>query len=597
MLPLRVKPTPRETIPSLLSRLATTNGCGPAQFAHEMGFSLKRIVNQEPQALEMLFDLAGLRETERDDISSWTGMSAGNARTLFRGELFIARALRNATFRGCPACLREDAVGATNPLEAMVLRGHWQLREYECCLAHKRFLVPLWTANHPIERYDIAGQLTPIIEDVQAGVLDGQSLEPSHFDLWLDQRLESGSDQTWLAAHGLYPSATFCALLGAELLGINSKFAQGQTRAAPVGFAVAQHGPELINIALSEIMGATKETALEPRGGYGQLYAQLDEAHLNDPAFAPFCDIVRLHAFEHWPLGVEQKILGQAISRRRLHSLSSAAKEAGVTQKLLNALLIEAGAFEPHDQRSPRQKIFAAERYSELLEEIPYLVGKQAMQHAIGASATELQTLEADGVLVPRSKLSSVRSPWSTRDGQKLLDHLSSLATEIPAESEGWTTLQSARLRSGYSLDRLLSEVTAGTLRLGKRKDMTGYHSFVVNVSDLKNFLPIPEQKDRDDGLIPAATFGRSIGLRGKGTFLAFVEDGHTPSQLAGHAKTGQIRHYISPADIAAFHARFLTPTTLVTETGQHRNTALATLKRHVDARFTYDGIFFRRFW
>lgn len=261
-----------------------------------------------------------------------------------------------------------------------------------------------------------------------------------------------------------------------------------------------------------------------------------------------------------------------------------------VTQKLLNALLTEAGAFEPHDRRSPRQKIFAAELYSELLEEIPYLVGKQAMQRAIGATEAELQTLEADGVLVPRSKLSSVRSPWSTRDGQKLLDQLSLNAIEIPAESESWTTLQSARLRSGYSLDRLLAEVTAGTLCLGKREHISGYHSFVVSVSDLEKFLPVVEQKDRDDGLIPAATFGRSIGLRGKGTFLAFVEDGHTPSQLAGDPKTGQIRHYLSPADIAAFHERFLTLTTLVSETGQHRNTALAALKPHVDARFTSNG-------
>jgi hypothetical protein len=206
------------------------------------------------------------------------------------------------------------------------------------------------------------------------------------------------------------------------------------------------------------------------------------------------------------------------------------------------------------------------------------------MQRAIGATGTELQTLERDGVLVPRSKLSSVRSPWSIRDGQKLLNQLSSIAMAIPAESEGWMTLQGARLRSGYQLTRLLEAVWAGTLRLGKRQQEHGYHSFVVSVFDLDNLVSVDAHKDPEHGLIPAGTFGRSIGLRGKGTFLAFVKDGHTPSQLVGHPKTGQVRYYLAPADIAAFHARFLTLATLVSETGQHSNSARAALKPRHDA-------------
>ncbi|WP_417247508.1 TniQ family protein, partial [Celeribacter sp.] len=73
MLPLHVKPKPRETLPSFLSRMAAANGCGPAQFSIEMGFSIKRVLNLDPWPLERLCQLAGIDTQKMEDLVSWTG--------------------------------------------------------------------------------------------------------------------------------------------------------------------------------------------------------------------------------------------------------------------------------------------------------------------------------------------------------------------------------------------------------------------------------------------------------------------------------------------------------------------------------------------
>jgi len=50
------------------------------------------------------------------------------------------------------------------------------------------------------------------------------------------------------------------------------------------------------------------------------------------------------------------------------------------------------------------------------------------------------------------------------------------------------------------------------------------------------------------------------------------------------------MRFYLSPENIASFHARFLTTQSIALETGQHLNSVLAALKAVGVKRFTPDG-------
>lgn len=121
------------------------NGLGAADFALDMGFSLKRIVNLEEAALRNLAACGGLTDLQLVELISWTGRAVGDVRMMFRGEEFVSRALRNPIIRGCPVCLREDIeVDPDRPLVQMTMRGDWQMREIDVCVTHRHPLEPLW---------------------------------------------------------------------------------------------------------------------------------------------------------------------------------------------------------------------------------------------------------------------------------------------------------------------------------------------------------------------------------------------------------------------------------------------------------------------
>ena len=75
------------------------------------------------------------------------------------------------------------------------------------------------------------------------------------------------------------------------------------------------------------------------------------------------------------------------------------------------------------------------------------------------------------------------------------------------------------------------------------------------------------------EALVPAGTFGLSVGIREKGRFLALIAAGHTPATRMRDRRTGNGRFYMTEADIAGFHRRFVTIRILSREKGVHRNT------------------------
>jgi hypothetical protein len=96
---------------------------------------------------------------------------------------------------------------------------------------------------------------------------------------------------------------------------------------------------------------------------------------------------------------------------------------------------------------------------------------------------------------------------------------------------------------------------------------------------------------------IPLATFARSIGLREKGLFAGFVEAGHASVTKWRNPANRKIELRMTEEDIAAFHEKFVTITTMVKETGQHRNTIRTLLKHGNVWTVTRDGRAFHQIW
>lgn len=587
-LPLTVEPAARETLPSFFSRMAAINGTDAAGFALDIGTTFKKILNQEKAAIAIFAARAGLSPERLARMLSWTGTRVGNVRMRFRGEVFVSRALRNPVLRGCPHCLREAAENQPFPQRHMAMSGDWLCRGVDLCLRHRHPLVPLWQSARPVERDDCAARLAGILPNILAGRLDRDPVVPSAYDHWLDQRLSQGEDTTWLATQPLFAAMSFCALLGAELLREQGRGADSRAAKA-MGFDVASRGPEAIEAALDRLTRAGDGGHFITKSALGALYEALDHLYRDDDSFDGLRDIVRTHVLGIWPLAAGDEVLGHILSERRLHSLVSASKDTGIGQAVLKDFLTEAGAFAPDDARADAHKIFDAKTYQPLLDEIPTLLGPIAMRAAMGATRAELKSLEAGGILTPRTKIPTIKSPWRVADGLALVEELERRAVPVATDAPGWETIQLAHKRLGVGVGQIIAAIRAGGLVVGKRAGVFGYHGIVVQAAQTDHLQPA--QTEKSEGRISAAAFARALGLRQKDAFLTLVEADHTPATQVLNPVTKRPQWRMTDADIAAFHARFTTPSAMAQETGHHRNTILAALKDDNVPAFQPDGL------
>lgn len=244
--------------------------------------------------------------------------------------------------------------------------------------------------------------------------------------------------------------------------------------------------------------------------------------------------------------------------------------------QVLEHFLIEAGALLSEDPRPPNRRLFDAQEHAALLAEIPTLVGPIAMREAMGATRQELAALRDEGVLLPRTKNEKVKNPWRASDGIALVTELSADSVSVDEAEKGWETLLLAFRRRGLSLAELVDAIREKRLTVGQRAGVNGFHGIIVSRKEVDGLVCLPAAV-RDlafnemYGTIPAVEFGRSVGLRK--AFLELIEAGHASAQLEVNPLTKRKQHRMTREDIAAFHQKFVTLTSLSAEFGQHRNT------------------------
>ena len=200
------------------------------------------------------------------------------------------------------------------------------------------------------------------------------------------------------------------------------------------------------------------------------------------------------------------------------------------------------------------------------------------MREAMGATKAELAALEEERLLIPRTRVAKVKNPWRISDGLSFVGKLAANATPVAENDLAWETLLLARKRTQVTLADLIAAIHDVRLVVGQRAGVEGFHGLVLRMTDVDALPPSrPRAKASDAvaavGMTSAARFGRSVGLRDEGSFLALVEAGHVPSMQMVNPATGRPQHYLRLEDKAAFHRRFVTLTTLSAETGLHRNT------------------------
>lgn len=176
-----------------------------------------------------------------------------------------------------------------------------------------------------------------------------------------------------------------------------------------------------------------------------------------------------------------------------------------------------------------------------------------------------------------------------------LVAELLTRAVPVAAEDDDWENLRLARRRSDVSMTGLVEAIRGERISVGHRAGVPGFHGVVVFKSDVDKLIPSRLTREKPvkmslPGVMSAAEFGRSIGLRDRGNFIALIEAGHTSATQYTNPRTRCAQYRLSTDQITSFQKRFATLTTLCEETGYHRNTLKDLFAASRVARFTPGG-------
>ncbi|AFO93008.1 hypothetical protein D1822_16590 [Phaeobacter inhibens] len=475
----------------------------------------------------------------------------------FRGEAVVSRAVVNPVVRGCPRCLREDTkLSQFEPTDGMIVRGDWQFRHVEVCIRHASPLVPLWTATRLAERYDYATQLKKIEDGLILEKFNGPECAVTDYDRWIDRRLETGCDNTWLSDHAIDVAAQFCNLLGAELASRNLAEQFDTSCKAPrsVGFEVASRGPEAITDAMRLLADHATGAHDEMRKAYGRLYNWLAHTALGDPRYDPFRNLLRDVALDIWPFPEGTNLLGTTLPQRRLHSVLTTAAEAKVSPARMRSLLVAEGLVDARDDRPDARVTLPSEEIDPLLDVFGRLVGARKMQNQLGCGEQQFEALVDAGILSPRIPPEATRRPWDPHDGEAFINSIRDRADNISTDTKDWEHVHRAALRCRVSIDEVIAPILGGKLEVGLKPDLHGYASLFVRKSDVDKFV-----RPRRPSHLTLSEFATQVALNKHREFRRLADAGHTPVTLLYNPQTLREDRYVTEEDAAAFHARFTT--------------------------------------
>lgn len=598
-LPLTVVPLPRETLPSFFARLAAANGTDASNFAMDMGVSLKRVVNQEAETVKLVRQLAGLTDDDMVEILSWTGERVGDVRMLYRGEVYVSRALRNPVVRGCVRCLADQAAETDRPLTNLAMQGHWLCRGVDVCVTHQQALTPLWTEANPVLRDDIGEHLRDLSPDLASRAAEAESVEVSAYDAWLDGRLAQNLDHTWLQTQTTFAAMTMCLAFGEDIL--RHKGLPPNDRAAKAaGFDVMSQGPDAIRSVIRRLLRMDDGRLMISKAPLKSLSYTLNDVYRDSAEFDDFRQIIRNELLTFWPVAPGDIIFGGVTETRRFHTVASAAEETGLRKGLLQEILTAEGAFDGNRIRQTRPRSFDAATFATLLKEIPHLILGTEMMTELGATETEFEALCEEGVLRPYLKAPKVKNRWRRADATALRETLDARIQQGQA-SRNVDTLLMTKRALGVRLSALIGAIQDGRLAAFRYEDRGGFHAITVDRTDvaaLIETLPPDALVERPETkVISASVFGKQIGLVEPKYMVRLVATGNSPGTEIINSVTKRKQWSLTEDDIEAFHARFTTTALLAKEAGVHRRTIISQFQRQGLSPFSagdevFEGIY-----
>ncbi|MDA5245347.1 hypothetical protein EXN32_08000 [Agrobacterium tumefaciens] len=391
-LPYVVLPFDDETAESFVARLVWANGF------HSLGEFCDFTGTRQ----------AGIIAMDRDELAAitrWSGVSEARLQAfairrdgiVAFGSAQVKRTQLRATHRRyCPHCFSDDIRNGTgHPRTRIYMRATWRLSVISRCSRHG---VPLVDLPEDFDTLDLKA-LTDI------NVKDAVASGASPHDRYFSERLLEPPATSYLDTLPLYVAAELCAVLG----GLHHFAAEGKIsdrvpggmanpECLASGYAIAADGRE----AVWDFLTSYVVKMVGKASKYSMVYS-LPLRWLRDEApdgdYGPIRELFQDHAEKHLPLDKGETFL-TVTSRRRVHTVYSAAKEYGLPEDRVRDVVINQGGEKAVIATfGSRSVVFRKdETHSLLIAAASQLTTTQAAER-LGCAMTQMEALLHGGHL------------------------------------------------------------------------------------------------------------------------------------------------------------------------------------------------------
>ncbi|RGP36554.1 TniQ family protein [Pseudotabrizicola alkalilacus] len=488
---------PAETVQSYATRLSMLHtgqpagrllaDCGlkPSRFAAghtEEIATFAAAVGEDPEAL-----LAGtVRALSRHNV--------------FRGEDFSRAGLASRVRQFCPHCLQEDG-----PPTAWRHRLAWCFGSIMICPKHSSTLV------------EVSHEGTENIEDAvdQAGgrelaEMSSLTVNIGRHVAWLHNRLNSAPSGTWLDDQSIEQ-----VLNASEHLGMVLEHGQDirpgkltrleLSAALETGFRIYEQGPDAVKAGLDDIRKKALATAVQagPLAMYGVLYDWIDRrSQLIAPG--PIRKILREHILDHDAYMQGERLLGEVVTERRLHSVKSLALTLKVDRRRMSRLMQKLGLVpEGATDAESGRLVFPVKDVEQLVTDYEDAIPLAKVPEYIGGTQNQTLALYGAGILpavIPADAPGAVRGViFARRVLDDLLARIGALPLVNDEQREQSLSVSEACQRHGGTTAELISAVLSGKIAALRARPDPRLDAIRVLVPDVVGF----RQKATGDGGSP----------------------------------------------------------------------------------------------
>ncbi len=475
-----------ETVFSWVGRMAAIHAnTSLVPFLNDLGIPPRDLETGQNGAHERLGDLTGVSPSA---VARQHFFATDARRLRFRGENFAAEFAPKVHRMVCPLCLQRDQADVARGPRVWRFRMLWTVRFCAACPEHRVGLVPAahremgYVPEHDTGRAvgDRLGALVDAVTD--RAVTDLQR--------WVTNRMLAGGGAGWLDGQSIDQAAKATEMLGVVLAHgpmpkMDRMTASDWDEAWQAGFEVTSQGAAAITEALERLTlaGRRASSAFKgPQANLGRLYQWLAFNESSGWNAGPIRDLVREHILDFYNVGAGEMILGQSVTRRRVHTGVSLGKATGLHHRTAQNLIADAGAPGGIMQAEAAEKLAA-----------DYAVGVPLLHvpRHLNCSRVHAQLLAEAGIIKPigAAGICKLHTTFLPSELDRLLELLETRVDGLEPDSDMKDFARCA-MSAHVASPRIVRAVLDGTLKLVRRAPgVRGYLGVRVSVTEVRQKL------------------------------------------------------------------------------------------------------------